>query len=126
MSAIGYETKDLLSETLGKSALKGGRMEQKKKPIHDFKIGKVKAVIWKNETKDQETWFNVEFSRFFKQGEKWRDAKSFRRDDLPILGLAIDMAYRWIWNEYVRIDSSRREQTSGIGGQPDRQPESAA
>lgn len=55
-----------------------------------------------NETKDQETWFNVEVSRSYKKGDVWKDSKTFRRDDLPVVALIVDMAYRWIWRECER------------------------
>lgn len=87
-------------------------MEQKKKPIHEINLGRIRVAIWQNYTDDQEVWFNVEFSRSYKQDGKWKDTKTYRRDDLPVLGLATDMAYRWIWRESVRQEKSRRGKRS--------------
>lgn len=93
-------------------------MEQKKKPIHEIKLGRIRVAIWKNQTEGHDAWFNVEFSRSYKQDGKWNDTKAFRRDDLPILGLAADMAYRWIWHEHSRQEKSRRGQHNVTGTQP--------
>jgi hypothetical protein len=86
-------------------------MEQKKKPIHEIKLGRIRAAIWKNEADNQEVWFNVEVSRSYKQDGKWNDTKTFRRDDLPILGLATDLAHRWIWREHRQREKARSQDT---------------
>lgn len=72
-------------------------MAEKKKPAHEIKLGRIRATIWLNQTADADVWFNVTVSRLFKDENGWRDADSFRRDDLPIVSKAVDMAYDWIW-----------------------------
>ena len=72
-------------------------MAEKKKPAHEVKLGRIRAAIWPNQTEDSDTWFNVTISRLYKDEGQWRDAASFRRDDLPIVAKALDMAYDWIW-----------------------------
>jgi hypothetical protein len=72
-------------------------MAEKKKPVHEVKLGRIRAAIWANQTEDSDTWFNVTISRLYKDDGEWRDAESFRRDDLPIVIKVVDMAYDWIW-----------------------------
>lgn len=72
-------------------------MGEKKRPTHEIRLGRIRATIWQNQTADAEVWFNVTLSRLFKEDGQWRDSESFRRDDLPIVTKAVDMAYDWIW-----------------------------
>ena len=54
-------------------------------------------------------WFNVTMSRLFKDDGKWRDSESFRRDDLPVVAKAVDMAYEWIWNRQEALSETTEE-----------------
>lgn len=78
-------------------------MAEKKKPAHEVKLGRIRAAIWPNQTEDSDTWFNVTISRLYKDEGQWRDAASFRRDDLPIVMKALDMAYDWIWRRQTAL-----------------------
>jgi hypothetical protein len=35
-------------------------------------------------------------SRPYKEGDEWKTADSFGRDDLPLLAKAVDLAHTWI------------------------------
>ncbi len=67
----------------------------RKSPIYEIRFGFVKAAIWKNETENG-PWYNVTISRFYKQGNEWKDATSFGRDDLLLVAKAADVAHTWI------------------------------
>lgn len=69
-------------------------------PVHEITLGRVKAKIWQNITKDQNVWFKVTFSCLYKQGQAWQEASSFHREDLPLLELAAQRAYAWIWQQH--------------------------
>jgi len=73
-------------------------------PVKRFRLGNVVAAIWANKTEKGNVWYNVTVSRSYKDGDKWKDASGFRRDDLPILAKAVDMAYAWIWGQDVPAD----------------------
>ena len=81
----------------------------KKQPTHEIKLGRIRAAIWENQTEGQDVWFNVTLSRLYKDGDKWKDSSSFRRDDLPIVNKANDMAYGWIWRQEMKLGKSRKE-----------------
>ena len=74
-------------------------MAQKQKPVHEVRLGRIRAAIWPNQVDGRETWFNVTFSRLYKDGDQWKDTSAFRRDDLPIVAKVADMAYAWIWEQ---------------------------
>jgi len=78
----------------------------KKQPTHEIKLGSIRATIWANDTEDRETWFNVTISRLYKSNDEWKDTTSFRRDDLPIVVKALDMAYSWIWRKQRQIQKA--------------------
>ena len=68
------------------------------KPVHEIRLGRIKAAIWENETQNG-TRHNVTVSRLYKDGEQWKDTQSFGRDDLPLLAKVIDRAHSWIFEE---------------------------
>jgi hypothetical protein len=70
----------------------------KQKPIHEVRLGRIKAAVWENETQNG-TRHNVTFTRLYKDGEQWKDSTSFGRDDLPLLAKVADMAHTWIFTE---------------------------
>lgn len=76
-------------------------MAEKKKPAHEVKLGRIRAAIWANRSEDSDTWYNVTVSRLYKDEGEWCDAVSFRRDDIPIVIKAMDMAYEWIWRRQI-------------------------
>ena len=71
------------------------------KPVHEIRLGRIRAAIWANQTAGQDVWFNVTVSRLYKDGEQWKDTTAFRRDDLPVVAKVVDMAYAWIWGTSV-------------------------
>jgi len=70
-------------------------MTTKTKPIHEIRLGAIKAAIWENETTNG-TRFNVTVCRLYKDGEAWKRTESFGRDDLLVLAKVADQAYTWI------------------------------
>lgn len=69
---------------------------KKQKPIHEVRLGHVKAAVWKNET-EAGVRYNTTFSRLYKDGENWSSTDSFGRDDLLLLSKVADNAHSWIF-----------------------------
>ncbi|MBU6401008.1 MAG: hypothetical protein KGS61_11865 [Verrucomicrobia bacterium] len=67
----------------------------KNKPIHEIRLGAIKAAVWRNDT-DAGVRYNATFSRLFKQGDTWQSSDSFGRDDLLLLGKVADQVHSWI------------------------------
>jgi hypothetical protein len=72
-------------------------MKDKPRPIHEVRLGFVKAAIWKNET-DAGPRYNATVSRLYKdKDEQWKSTESFGRDDLLVLAKVADQAHSWIY-----------------------------
>ena len=70
--------------------------KDKKRPVHEIRMGRIRAAIWENETQ-KGTRHNVTLSRLYKDGDDWRDSASFGRDDLPLVAKVADRAHSWIF-----------------------------
>jgi hypothetical protein len=80
----------------------------KDKPVHEERLGMVKAAVWKNET-DTGARYNVTFARLYRDGEEWKSTDSFGRDDLLTLAKVADRAHSWIHDE---AQSEEKEEKS--------------
>ncbi len=66
-------------------------------PVHEVKVGRVRAAVWTHESEGK-TWHSVSFSRLYKDREgKWQDGGSFSRDDLPLLLKAAYESWSWMY-----------------------------
>ena len=78
----------------------------KKKPVHEVRLGRVRAAIWENDTKNG-TLHNVTFSRLYRDDDgNWQDSTSFGRDDLPLLCKVSDQVHTWIFAQSKRTTES--------------------
>jgi hypothetical protein len=70
----------------------------KDKPVHEIRIGRMKATIWQNQT-DRGARHNVTIRRLFKRDEnsQWEQSDSFGRDDLFVVGEVARAAALWIY-----------------------------
>lgn len=76
-------------------------MSQKSKPVHEIRLGSVKAAVWANETQHG-VRHNVTFARLYKDADTWKTSESFGREDLPLVEKVADMAHRWIYQQAGR------------------------
>lgn len=67
----------------------------KEKPVHEVRLGAIKAAIWRNDTQNG-VRYNATFSRLYRDEEEWKSTDSFGRDDLLLLGKVADQAHSWI------------------------------
>ena len=79
-----------------------------KRPVHELRMGRIKAAIWENDTQ-QGTRHNVSITRIYKDGTAWKDSTSFGRDDLPLVNNVADMAYMWIYNNASTATATTEE-----------------
>jgi hypothetical protein len=68
------------------------------KPVHEIRLGAIKAAIWENETTSGKR-YGVTVSRLYKDGDEWKRSDSFWRDDLLLLAKVVDMAHTWIFGK---------------------------
>jgi hypothetical protein len=78
------------------------------KPVHEVRLGKVKAAVWKNDT-ESGVRYGVTFSRIYKTESGWESSTSFGRDELPLVCKVADMAHTWIYQQNDRSESSVKE-----------------
>ena len=72
--------------------------DAKQKPVHEIRLGRIKAAIWANET-DNGTRHNVTITRLYKDGDEWKTSTSFGREELPLVAKIADMAHTWIYQQ---------------------------
>ena len=72
--------------------------DAKQKPVHEIRLGRIKAAIWANET-DNGTRHNVTITRLYKDGDEWKTSTSFGREELPLVAKVADMAHSWIYQQ---------------------------
>ncbi len=80
-------------------------MEEKQKPAHEIRLGRIRAAIWANTSDRGEVWFNVTVARLYKDGDRWQQTTSYRRDDLPLVSRVVNVAHVWIWEQETLADS---------------------
>ena len=68
----------------------------KQQPVHEVRIGAVKATIWENET-TAGVRHNVTLVKLYKDAEEWKQTESFGRDDLLLVAKVVDQAHSWIY-----------------------------
>ncbi len=79
---------------------------KKQKPKHEIRLGRVKAVIWENETTNG-IRYNATFARLYRLAEEdrgkgdtgWRETSSFGRDDLPLIEKVASLAHLWMYSQ---------------------------
>jgi hypothetical protein len=70
-------------------------MNTKIKPVHEVRLGSVRAAIWKNESHGV-VRFNTTVTRLYKDGDAWKSSDSFGREELLLLAKVADQAHSWI------------------------------
>jgi hypothetical protein len=72
---------------------------EKNVPVAEFRINGVKAVVWKNDTRNG-AMFNTKLVRVYKdKDDEWQETTSLGRDDLLIAAKALDEAHSFILAE---------------------------
>lgn len=82
----------------------------KDKPIHEVRIGAIKAAVWKNEVTGG-VRYNVTLSRLYKDREddQWKSTDSFGRDDLLVLAKVADAAHTWICAQHQEKETEPQD-----------------
>ena len=84
------------------------RMTNKTKPIHEVRLGVMKAAVWRNVT-EAGVRYNVTFSRLYEDGDQWKSTESFGRDDLLLLAKLADQVHTWIYEHAQEQNGSSQE-----------------
>ena len=79
--------------------------DAKTKPVHEVRLGRIKAAIWANET-DNGVRHNVTITRRYKDGDEWKTSTSFGREELPLVAKVADLAHTWIYQHGQEANGS--------------------
>jgi hypothetical protein len=91
--------------------------KEKAKPVHEIRLGRIKAAIWENETQNG-SMFNVNIVRLWKDGKQWKDSSSFGRDDLPLVAKVADMVHTWIFTQSQDQNGSQNREDDSSNEEP--------
>jgi hypothetical protein len=82
----------------------------KERPIHEVRIGLIKAAVWRNEASNGALRYNVTFCRLYREDERWKTTESFGRDDLLVVAKVADRAHTWIIDQAPERDQAQPAQ----------------
>jgi hypothetical protein len=86
--------------------------KEKVRPVHEIRLGRIKAAIWENETQNG-AMYNVTLCRLYRDGMQWKDAGSFSRDDLPLVAKVADRVHSWIFEQNQEQNGSHKQEQNG-------------
>ena len=67
-------------------------IEEHNKPVDTIRLGAIKAAIWQNQT-ETGVRYSATFERLYKDGDQWKQTRSFGRDDLLLLAKVADLTH---------------------------------
>ena len=70
-------------------------MQTKNKPVHEVRIGTIKAAVWKHENENGR-FYSTNLQRSYKDGNEWKHTDYFGRDDLLVVAKVADLVHTWI------------------------------
>jgi hypothetical protein len=80
----------------------------KNQPVHEERLGRMKAVVWENETANG-SMFNVTFNRIYRDDDGWKETQSFGKDDCLLLARLAEITSVWIYRHQAAEKSAERE-----------------
>lgn len=89
-----------MAKTNGAAPNRSPSKEERQRPVHEVRLGRIKAAIWANAT-EQGVRHNVTLTRIYKDQEsgEWRTSTSFGRDDLLLVAQVCQRAVFWIYQQ---------------------------
>jgi hypothetical protein len=74
--------------------------EKRNRPVHEVRLGRIRASCWLNTNSKGESWYSVVLTRSYKTAEgEWRNSHSLGLDDLLVAGEVLKAAALWIYAE---------------------------
>ena len=73
-------------------------MASDNRPVHEVRLGRVKAAAFANET-ERGVRHGVTFTKLYKQGDEWKSGSSFDREDLPLLAKVADEMHTLLYRD---------------------------
>jgi hypothetical protein len=82
-------------------------MQTKNKPVHEVRIGAIKAAVWRNENDNGVRYYSINLQRSYKDGNEWKNTDYFGRDDLLVVAKVADLAHTWICEQVQERNQSQ-------------------
>jgi hypothetical protein len=95
------------------------------RPVHEIRIGLIKARIWRKHTRSGKR-HNVSVVRLYRNGDVWKESTRFGRDDLPLVRLVLDHAHTWIYANGQKASPPRAHHATARRTRPHVQGRSAS
>ena len=85
-------------------------MEENNRPVREFRIGAVKASIWKNEAKNGGSYYSASFHTLYRDSEgSWRRSSSFGREDLLLLAKIANEVHTYMVLQSVPVPDDNED-----------------
>ena len=78
---------------------RGKDTQPNNRPVHEVRLSRIVGAIWPHTSDDGTVWYNVTFSRIYKDGQNWARSDSFGKNDLPLLIKVADRCHDWIYDQ---------------------------
>lgn len=75
----------------------------RKPPVHEVRLGRIRSTVWENVDEQGNAWYSVTISRSYKQGDEWRTANSYGKDDLLVVSECCRLAFLWVVSQTVTV-----------------------
>jgi hypothetical protein len=104
-----------MAKTNGSTQSREAPKEERQRPAHEVRLGRIKGAIWANTT-EQGVRYNVTLARLYKDQEsgEWRTSTSFGRDDLLLVAKVSELAMIWIYEQNQTQSQSQNQDSEDI------------
>lgn len=83
----------------------------RKPPVHEVRLGRIKAAVWENPGDNGEVFLSVTFSRSYKDKDgQWRSASSYSGGDILVLSEVARLAFLFVTGQTVHLLKPLNEQ----------------
>ena len=81
-------------------------MEDRKKPMHEIRLGAIRVSVWSNVNRDGSRWHTITLGRLYKDDQgRWQVAQHYKPQNLSDLVGAINTAHDWIEQRSIRPEA---------------------
>jgi hypothetical protein len=89
-------------------AHKKDAQETSKEPAYKKRFGNIHVAVWPNQKENGEVWYNTSIIRKYREGNEWKDATTYSRDELLLVAKAADVANSWIWDQLTAVQQDQK------------------
>jgi len=72
------------------------QQQPKTKPAQTYRLGTLKATIWKNEASEGKPFYSTDITRSYQKEGEWYETTSFGAADLPVVAKLAELATNFI------------------------------